>query len=232
MSQLEVNIYKQGNTSPDKQITMPLSVLRINPKLLPEKIAKVLESQGIAIAEIASLEGVEGTILDITGASSRIVVSINKATADEPRDEPKPELTVEIPIVPSNTEPVPPPAPPPPREEPAKKQLTPFQQRLTTEFIAREIGWRTGHDLIYAACAHMHIVQGNTAWTADDIDSEIKLASNYYKPFYSTNLNEYLQYLIKNNKLALDNNNLYVLSADTLDYLSDRLSEDKLKKRV
>ncbi len=231
MSQLEVNIYKNGSDTADKQISMPLSVLRLNPKLLPEKIAKVLESQGIAIAEIASLEGVEGDILDITGNSSRIVVSIN-ATSGKPKQEPNPELTVEIPVISSASEAPPPPAPnPEPEKISPQRSLTPFQERLTTEFIAKEIGWRTGHDIIYAACAHMHIALQEKKWSVDDIDAEIKKASNYYKPFYSTNLNEYIQYLMKNDKITLGENSQYELTPNTVKYLEDRLSEEKLKKR-
>ncbi len=229
MSKLEVNIYKTGEEKPENQISMPLSVLRLNPRLLPANIAKVLESQGIEIAELASLDGVDGTILDISGSSSRIVVSINSDKNTPVIDE-TPSVKVQIPVEEPTEQP---PVPEPVAEKRAPtKNLSSFQQRLTTEFIAKEIGWRTGHDLIYAACAHMHIVYDRKEWDSEEIDTEIKAASNYYKPFYSTNLREYLQYLMKNGKLFMNDRKKFALTPATVKYLEDRLSEEKIKKRV
>jgi len=110
--------------------------------------------------------------------------------------------------------------------------LTPFKQRLTTEFIAKEIGWRTGHDLIFAACAHMYIVQEIKSYTKDEIDGEIKQAILYYKPFYSTNLVDYVQFLMKNDKLHVTDDGKYALTTNTVKYLEGRLTEERLKKRI
>ena len=76
MNQLEVQIFKIGSDKAESSICMPLPVLRINPKLLPAHITKALESQGVSVEELTGLDGVEGTILDIKGSKSRIVVSI------------------------------------------------------------------------------------------------------------------------------------------------------------
>ena len=103
---------------------------------------------------------------------------------------------------------------------------------MTTEFIAKEIGWRTGHDLIFAACAHMHIVDEVCSWDLDMIDKEIKEASYYYKPFYSTNLKDYLQYLMKNDKMHITDNSKYAFTPATVNYLEERLTEERLKKRL
>lgn len=231
MSQLEVSIYKKGSDTPDNQISMPLSVLRLNPKLLPANIAKVLESQGIAVAELASLEGVNGTILDISGSSSRIMVAINESSKPAESDNP-PSVKVQIPVE-TSAPPPPEPAPEPaPAESKPQRALTPFQQRLTTDFIAKEIGWRTGHDLIYAACAHMYLALGVKEWFSDEINEEIQRSSNYYKPFYSTNLKEYLEYLMKSGKLFKNDQKKYALTPPTVKYLEERLSEEKLTKRV
>jgi|GEM_PF-6026614 len=212
MNQLEVRVHKNNSDEADSIICMPLPVLRINPNLLPTHISEALKTQGISVQEIAALDGVEGTILDIAGSKHRIIVSI---LAGEQA---------------SDVSPTPAPAAEP--EPEPKKALTPFKQRLTTEFIAKEIGWRTGHDLIYAACAHMLIVDETKNWDKDEIDKEIKEVSRYYKPFYSTNLTDYLQYLIKNNKIYIDDDGKYAFTPDTVEHLEDRLSEERLKKRL
>ena len=232
MSQLEISIYAKDSKKPDKQIAMPLSVLRLNPKLLPASIIKVLQSQGVTVAELASLEGVVGTVLDIAGSKSRIVVEM-KGDQQGAKKSPVPKAdTVEIPIQAPSPNSAPPPTPPPPKKRPPpKKALSPFQQRLTTEFIATELGWRTGHDLIYAACVHLYLVQGKTDVDQDQIDHEIREVSSYYKPFYSTNIKEYLQYLMRKDKLFLKGGQ-YSLTPSTIKYLADRLSEEKIKKRL
>ena len=61
---------------------------------------------------------------------------------------------------------------------------------------------------------------------------EIREASQFYKPFYSTNLDEYLQYLMKNGKLAIADNREYEITPSTMKYLEGRLTEEKLKKRM
>lgn len=236
MNQLEVCIFKEGNSDPDSRITLPISVLRANPKLLPKDISAALEAQGVPVSELVSLEGVEGQIMDIAGEDSRITISIlsgNTAAATPPPKIKIPEAIVEQP----EPEPAPAVAPPAPEPQPRAKRKksradTPYLLKLTTEFIANEIGWRTGHDLIYAACAHMTFAEKQKTWSEDEIDREIKVVNKFYKPFYSTNLDEYLQYLMKTDKLCRADNGEYELTPNTVKYLEERLTEEKLKKRM
>ncbi|MCW8964022.1 MAG: hypothetical protein OQL16_09510, partial [Gammaproteobacteria bacterium] len=93
MNQLEVRVYKHGRDEASSTICMPLSVLRINPNLLPAHIGQALESQGISVQEIAALDGVEGTIFDLAGSKSRIIISIissEQISASPPEPEPEP----------------------------------------------------------------------------------------------------------------------------------------------
>jgi len=231
MNQLEVCIYQNGSSAPDKRITMPMSVLRINPRLLPKEIADALQGQGVSVSEIASLEGVEGTVMDINGEGSRITIAIQSgepATGSPPPGPDTPKTITEQPVVP--------PAAPAPaavaadRPRPSRAD-TPYLQKLTTEFIAAEIGWRTGHDLIYAAGAHLTMAEKQKSFSREEIDAEIRSVGKFYKPFYSTNLNEYLQYLMNHDKFCKSASGDYQLTPNMVKYLEERLSEEKLKKR-
>ena len=236
MEQLLVSIYHNGNSKPDKQITMPMSVLRLNAKLLPKEVAEALESQGVPVAEITRLEGVEGKIMDIANGDTRTVIAIGTTPKAPPAKKP----TVQADTTKAAAAPTPAPKTPPPPPAPvgtkkvARKNgrsKTPHQERLTTETIATEIGWRTGHDLIYAAAAHLVLAEAQSSWSMEEIDEEIRQVNKFYKPFYSTNLAEYLKYLMKNGKFCMENNGNYSLSASSLKYLEERLSEEKMKKR-
>lgn len=233
MNQLEVCIYENGSSDPANRITLPISVLRANPKLLPKDISAALEAQGVPVAELVSLQGVEGQIMDIVSENSRITISI--LSGDTATETPLPK--VNIPDALATQAEVPPVVAPLPDPQPKAKRKkssadTPYLQKLTTEFIATEIGWRTGHDLIYAACAHLTFAEKQKTWTKDEIDTEIKYVNKYYKPFYSTNLDEYLQYLMKTDKLCRADDGNYTLTPNVVKYLEERLSEEKLKKRL
>jgi hypothetical protein len=250
MSKLEIFIYRDNSETPDRTISVPLSVLRLNPRLLPKDVSLSLERQGVDISEIAALQGVEGNVLDIHAEDARILVSITgsgeQAAAPPAPVQPPPAAPVQSPPPPEQP-PSPPVEPAPVAESvPAAESIAPaaaasrkpvssgnaFLDRLTTEFIATELGWRTGHDLIFAACVHMTLVDKQKTWPKDAIDMEIREASQFYKPFYSTNLDEYLQYLMKNGKLAIADNREYEITPSTMKYLEGRLTEEKLKKRM
>jgi hypothetical protein len=78
----------------------------------------------------------------------------------------------------------------------------------------------------------MQWVDDKKSWEKDEIDEEIKQVSRYYKPFYSANLADYLEYLMKNDKLYLTDDNKYALTSKTVAYLEQRLTEERLKKRI
>ncbi|GMQ96609.1 MAG: hypothetical protein BMS9Abin15_0282 [Gammaproteobacteria bacterium] len=153
-----------------------------------------------------------------------------KKPLPKPEPEPKPKSKPEPKPKPkSKPEPKPKPkSKPEPEPEPRAEADSP----LTTEFIATELGWRTGHDLIFAACAHFTLAKKIPNYELEAIDEAIKQVSQFYKPFYSTNLLEYMKYLMKAGKLYQPSAGEYALTPPTVKYLQERLSEEKLKKRI
>ena len=239
----------QRDEQPATRVALPLSVIRANPKLLPRFAAEALTQHGIEPAELASLDGVNGAVLEISRPGLRLVVAVQEAPAEGATTSSAPPPTTASPVV---AAPAPAPVAPPAAPQAAAPEqvrapehaptaeMGPITRRkyqsrnpgLETEQIAAELGWRTGHDLIFAACAFFTLNLKMPSFTLEDIDEEIKQSAKFYKPFYSINLNEYLQYLMKSNKLHQPEPGEYAITPSTLKYLEERLSPDRLRRRA
>jgi hypothetical protein len=241
----------QRDDQPATRVALPLSVIRANPKLLPKFAAEALAQHGIEPSELANLEGVSGPVLEISRQGLKLVVAIQEAPADGAvaavsAASSTPANATPPPAAPAPVPTAAPAAAPAPAERVRAPEHAPtaemgpitrrkYQSRnpgLETEQIAGELGWRTGHDLIFAACAFFTLNLKMTSFTLEDIDEEIKQSAKFYKPFYSINLNEYLQYLMKANKLHQPEPGEYAITPATLKYLEERLSPDRLRRRA
>lgn len=244
----------QRDEQPATRVALPLSVIRANPRLLPKFAAEALTQHGIDPAELANLEGVNGPVLEISRQGLKLVVAVQEAAAEGAAtpavSPPAATPAAAAPVAPAAATPAPDAAPaaapaaPPERvrapEHAPTAEMGPITRRkyqsrnpgLETEQIAAELGWRTGHDLIFAACAFFTLNLKMPSFTLEDIDDEIKQSAKFYKPFYSINLNEYLQYLMKSNKLHQPEPGEYAITPSTLKYLEERLSPDRLRRRA
>jgi len=81
MRSLKVRTFKEGGTTPDTTITVPLAILRVASKLLPERATAALQEKGIEvemIVELARNKEVRGTLAEIEDhkKNEKIIISI------------------------------------------------------------------------------------------------------------------------------------------------------------
>lgn len=81
MAKLKIRIYKCGKQDPDQTITVPLGILNIAMKFVPEKMQKNLEEKGLdinMISGIAKSGEVAGIITEIEDhvKNEKTVISI------------------------------------------------------------------------------------------------------------------------------------------------------------
>ncbi len=79
MADLKISIYKTDQTKPETVITIPLTVVRMATRLVPEKARTALENEGIDLNEIASLaekQDVTGKLVEVERETERIVIAI------------------------------------------------------------------------------------------------------------------------------------------------------------
>jgi hypothetical protein len=81
MRSLKVRTFKGGGTTPDTTITIPLAILRVASKLLPERATAALQEKGIdveMIVELARNKDVKGTLAEIEEhkKNEKIIISI------------------------------------------------------------------------------------------------------------------------------------------------------------
>ena len=68
MRSLKVRTFKDGSITPDTTITVPLAILRVASKLLPERATAALQEKGIdveMIVELARNKEVKGILAEI-----------------------------------------------------------------------------------------------------------------------------------------------------------------------
>jgi len=82
----------------------------------------------------------------------------------------------------------------------------------STNTIAGHLPTKTGSDLVIAACAYLTFSKGLDVCSRQDILTEMKEATTYYKDSYSANLSKSLDSLVKAKRLNLRSRNNYVLS--------------------
>lgn len=68
---------------------------------------------------------------------------------------------------------------------------------MTTKSVATKLNANGGTALLYAVIASLSIVKAKDTFNRQDITSEMKSATGFYKPSYSSNLSNYLDTLLK-----------------------------------
>lgn len=85
--------------------------------------------------------------------------------------------------------------------------------------IAAKLQIKSGSELVIAAAAKLIIGEGKGSFTRDELLTEMKRATSYYKKTYSNNLTKYLSNLVKTQKLIETAKNTYSLKASTKEEL-------------
>ena len=68
MTDLKIRIFKRTETEPETTITIPGNILKIASKLIPHRLAEILQDKGIDIGEIIRLSEnpeAQGTLVEI-----------------------------------------------------------------------------------------------------------------------------------------------------------------------
>ncbi len=83
----------------------------------------------------------------------------------------------------------------------------------TTGTIAAKLSVKSGTDLAIAAATRLILGMGRASFTRDQLLTEMKTASSYYKKNYSNNLSKILNQLVKSEKFVETAKDTYSLSA-------------------
>ena len=68
MADLKIRIFKRGETEPETTVTIPGNILKIASKLIPHRLAEIIQDKGIDIDEIIRLSEnhtARGTLIEI-----------------------------------------------------------------------------------------------------------------------------------------------------------------------
>ena len=68
MADLKIRVFKSGEEKPETTVTIPGNVLKISSKLIPKKLAAILQDKGIDIDEIIRLSenpDAQGTLFEV-----------------------------------------------------------------------------------------------------------------------------------------------------------------------
>jgi hypothetical protein len=68
MADLKIRVFKRGEREPDTTVTIPGNILKIASKLIPYKLAAILQDKGVDIKEIIRLSenpDAQGTLVEI-----------------------------------------------------------------------------------------------------------------------------------------------------------------------
>ena len=96
----------------------------------------------------------------------------------------------------------------------------------STDTIATLIGAKTGSDLVIAAAAHLHFVQGKPSFTRQEIITEMRTAPSYFKETYVNNLSKSLRTLTKGkDRLRRGSKDTYALSKNEKLDLETKLAD-------
>jgi len=94
----------------------------------------------------------------------------------------------------------------------------------TTNTIAAKIGGATGVELIAAAAAQIHFVQGKETFSKKDLQTAVKSASSYYKTTYMSNFGQYMKTLLKDKRLSETATDTYALPAAEIARIEPQLA--------
>ena len=68
MADLKIRVFKSGEEEPETTVTIPGNVLKIASKLIPKRLAAILQDKGIDIDEIIRLSenpDAQGTLIEV-----------------------------------------------------------------------------------------------------------------------------------------------------------------------
>jgi hypothetical protein len=94
---------------------------------------------------------------------------------------------------------------------------------LSVNSIAAKLTVTTGPDLVLAACADLTLALNRDTFSRKDILDSMKTASTYYKKSYSNNFSNYLDGLVRNDKVLQQANDVYALHTQTRSEMESRL---------
>jgi hypothetical protein len=84
---------------------------------------------------------------------------------------------------------------------------------LSTDTIATVLGAKSGPDLIIAAAANLHFVQGKQRFSRQQLTTEMRTAPAHFKDTFLNNLSKYLTGLTKSDRLRLVASDTYAISS-------------------
>jgi hypothetical protein len=81
VASLKIRTYKGGGTAPDTTISIPLKIVRLASKLVPNKTSAALLEKGIdvkLIAELVRNDDIRGTLVEIDEhkKNEKIIISV------------------------------------------------------------------------------------------------------------------------------------------------------------
>jgi hypothetical protein len=94
---------------------------------------------------------------------------------------------------------------------------------LSTDTIATVLGAQSGTDLIIAAAANLHFVQGKQKFSRQQLTAEMRTAPAHFKETFLNNLSKYLTSLTKSDRLRLVASDTYAISSKERQELETKL---------
>ena len=98
-------------------------------------------------------------------------------------------------------------------------------RRLTPGTIAARRKAKSGPELLLSAAAHLTFVVKKDTFSRQELLTDMKDATAYYKKSYSNNLTKYLNNAVDEGKLQETAKNAYALSADVRSKLEQELAD-------
>lgn len=96
---------------------------------------------------------------------------------------------------------------------------------LSTDTIATVLGAQSGPDIIIAAAAHLHFVQGKQRFSRQELTAEMRTAPAHFKETFVNNLSKYLMGLTKGDRLRLVASDTYAISSKERQALESKLAD-------
>lgn len=94
---------------------------------------------------------------------------------------------------------------------------------LSTDTIATVLGSKSGSDLIMAAAANLHFVQGTQKFSRQQLTAEMRTAPAHFRETFLNNLSKYLTGLTKSDRLRLVASDTYAISSKERQELETKL---------
>ncbi|MEH2494996.1 hypothetical protein V1294_001475 [Bradyrhizobium sp. AZCC 1678] len=95
----------------------------------------------------------------------------------------------------------------------------------STDTIANALGAKSGSDVVIAAAANLHFVQGKPKFTRQELTAEMRTAPAHFKETFVNNLTTYLNGLTRADRLRLVSTDTYALSSKERQDLAKTLAD-------